>query len=101
MLKAVAAVRIGVTSKRCVFSETTLLMFSICKSNVHITNGKSSKGGQCLGQQGLCLKHSIVFGPDSAHCCLVRRGCVEEEEDKTYGDGESIMDHWHPKSMPL
>lgn len=26
---------------------------------------------------------------------------LDEEEDKTYGDGESIMDHWHPKSMPL
>ena len=38
--------------------------------HVHVTDRETSKGGECLGQQGLCLEQSVVFGPDSAHDCL-------------------------------
>ena len=34
----------------------------------HITNGKTGERSECLGEEGLRLKHSIVFCPDSAHC---------------------------------
>lgn len=63
-------------------------MLSICNDdylqNVHVTNCKSSERGKRLGQQGLCLKHSIIFSPDSAHCVGVWVSALIDEMGKDY-----------------
>jgi hypothetical protein len=65
-----------------------LAMSSICNDdylqNVHVTDCKSSERGKRLGQQGLCLKHSIIFSPDSAHCVGVWVSALIDEMGKDY-----------------
>jgi hypothetical protein len=32
-----------------------------------VTDGETRERGECLGEKRLCLKHSVVSGPDSTH----------------------------------
>jgi hypothetical protein len=51
-----------------------------------VTYGETRERGECLGEERLCLKHGVVFGPDSTHIFKMISGRWERKyEGKKLG----------------